>query len=146
MRANPLNRFVRGLSVAASSSVLVFAAVGSASAHPLSLTTSTGVDAAREALAALILRYEPFEDAAGIDSLVDEVLVSWPAAATLALDLLDDDDDADDESDDADDESDDADDESDDADDESDDADDDADDAEDDADDAEDESDDAEDD
>lgn len=98
MQQDRLSRISRRLSVGATSAVLVLSAAGAASAHPLSVNPASGTDTEREALAALILRYEPFEDASALYALVDQVLVSWPGAGTFALGILDDDSDDEDES------------------------------------------------
>lgn len=91
MQSDRIRRFVRGMSAAAGSSVLVLAALGPASAHPLSITSSNDAEAGREALIALISRHEPFEDAASIEALADRILIVWPDIAAVALGLLDDD-------------------------------------------------------
>lgn len=95
MQQDRLSRIARRLSVGATSTVLVLSAAGAASAHPLSVMQAGGADTEREALAALILRYEPFEDASGVDALVDQILVSWPGAGAFALGILESEDDED---------------------------------------------------
>lgn len=98
MQQDRLSRIARRLSVGATSAVLVLSAAGAAHAHPLSVNPAIGTDTEREALAALILRYEPFEDPSTLYALVDQILVSWPGAGTFALGILDADSDDEDES------------------------------------------------
>lgn len=77
-------KVARGLSVIASSSLLMLAAVGTAAAHPLSIVTPAGVDDDHAALAALICAFEPCDDIDELNETIDEVLASWPEADDVA--------------------------------------------------------------
>ena len=93
MRNDRMLKMTRGLSVAASNSLLLLSVVGGASAHP---ATASGVFADGDALRARIMSMEPDLDENEVDELVESVMDAMDEAdddAAGAEDAADEDDD-----------------------------------------------------